>query len=169
MTRVYIALGSNLDNPLTQLQTALTELTEQGACRLLACSSVYQTPPWGTNEAQPDYLNAVACYETTHTPIALLSVLKSIEQAQGRVPTTVRNGPRCIDLDLLLYGSAVVALPTLTVPHPRLEERAFVLYPLFEIAPELLLPNGQAVADLKAACDPQGIVRVACLQTESMV
>jgi 2-amino-4-hydroxy-6-hydroxymethyldihydropteridine diphosphokinase len=169
MSRVYIALGSNLNNPLSQLQMALDQLAGHEACHLLACSSVYQTSPWGTDQAQPDYLNAVACYDTTHTPTGLLSLLKSLEQAQGRVPGGLRNGPRCIDLDILLYGLAVIALPALTVPHPRLEERAFVLYPLAEIAPDLLLPTGRAVADLKAACDPQGIARVACLQTESMV
>ena len=169
MSQVYIALGSNLDNPLRQLQRALDQLAAHAACRLLACSSVYQTPPWGTDEAQPDYLNAVACCDTASTPTALLFLLKSIEQAQGRLPGGLRNGPPCIDLDILLYESVVTTTPELTIPHPRLAERAFVLYPLAEIAPDLLLPTGRAVADLKAACDPQGIRQVACLQMESMV
>jgi len=135
----HIGLGANLGDRQETLRTALRLLDEMPDTRITQRSSLYETAPVGFTE-QPEFLNAVAEVETTLPALGLLRALLGIENLLGRV-RTLRWGPRVIDLDLLTYGSEQIALPELTVPHPRLWERAFVLVPLAEIAPELTLPG----------------------------
>ena len=139
MQTAYVGLGSNLGNRQGNLQAALSELGRMPTIQVTHVSSLYETAPVGVTE-QPEFLNAAAALETSLPPADLLDVFLHIENKIGRV-RTLRWGPRVIDLDLLLYGNAQIALPFLTVPHPRLRERAFVLVPLAEIAPELMLPG----------------------------
>jgi len=142
----YIAIGSNLNHPYTQIQVALQHLSHLPKTQLLRVSSIYRNPAWG-GIAQPDFLNGVACVETELSPQELLQHLKHIEQAQGRM-RTILNGPRSIDLDLVLFDDVCLATDELTLPHPRYRDRNFVLIPLFEIAPDLIMPDGVALADL---------------------
>ncbi len=134
----YIGLGTNLGDRRGALETALQEMHQPPIICVERVSSVYETAPVGVTE-QPDFLNAVARLRTTLLPRELLDVLLHLENKMGRV-RTLRWGPRVIDLDLLIYGDAQVSEPGLEVPHPRLRERAFVLGPLAEIAPDLCLP-----------------------------
>ncbi len=134
MTTAFIGLGANLGDRAGSLRDAVRRLAETPGLALGCVSSVYETAAVGVTD-QPDFLNAVAEVQTSLTALDLLGVLLDIENKMGRV-RTIRWGPRVIDLDLLLYGDAQIALPSLTVPHPRLAERAFVLVPLAEIAPE---------------------------------
>ena len=150
---VYIGLGANLGDPPAQLREALRRLDAAPAVRLLRVSRPCRTPPWGV-DAQPPFINAVAELETTLAPAALLETLLAVERAGGRERGGLRWGPRMIDLDLLLDGDAAVDLPGCTVPHPRLRERAFVLVPLAELAPDALVPGAGPVAALLAALDP---------------
>ncbi len=129
----FVALGANLGDPAQALREALQRLSEAPGVRLVRASSLYRTAP--IDSSGPDYLNAVAEIATTLTAPDLLTTLQAIEQGAGR-ERPYRNAPRTLDLDLLLYGSARIHSPTLTVPHPRMGERAFVLVPLSEIAPE---------------------------------
>ncbi len=133
---VYLALGSNMGSRLANLKAAISNLTPQMTVKVK--SSVYETPPWGFTE-QSEFLNQVIMGETYLQPQALLSHLKRLEAALGRVPG-FQNGPRLIDLDILFYDDLVLDTPPLVVPHPRLHERAFVLVPLTEIAPDLIHP-----------------------------
>ncbi len=143
----YIGLGTNLGDRLGNIQEALRKLDDLPIIQLVRVSSVYETAPVGVTD-QPFFLNLVVAVRTSLAPQALLDALLHIENQMGRVRTE-RWGPRVIDMDLLLYGGAQVALPGLTVPHPRLRERGFVLIPLAEIAPELTLPgDGKKVADI---------------------
>lgn len=141
MQTAYLGLGSNLGNRQENLRIALRELGQMPTINITQVSSLYETDPVGVTE-QPEFLNAVAALETTLSATDLLDVFLHLENQLGRV-RTLRWGPRVIDLDLLLYGDAQIALPSLTVPHPRLRERAFVLVPLAEIAPEMVLPGEQ--------------------------
>jgi len=133
---VYLALGSNMGNRLANLRAAINNLTPQMSVKIK--SSVYETPPWGFT-AQPEFLNQVIMAETYLQPQALLSHLKRLETALGRTPS-FQNGPRLIDMDILFFDDLVLDTPPLVVPHPRLHERAFVLVPLAEIAPDLVHP-----------------------------
>jgi 2-amino-4-hydroxy-6-hydroxymethyldihydropteridine diphosphokinase len=154
MIEAYIGLGSNLQEPIQQLRRALLAIAELPSSRVVQVSSAYRSAAVGPGE-QPDYLNAVARLQTGLDPGALLQALQGIELAQGRV-RTVRWGPRTLDLDLLLYGDLRLATPTLTIPHPALAQRNFVLYPLLEICgPNLVLPDGADLGTLTARC-PQG-------------
>ncbi|MCP5158392.1 MAG: 2-amino-4-hydroxy-6-hydroxymethyldihydropteridine diphosphokinase [Gammaproteobacteria bacterium] len=157
--RTYIGIGSNLNNPANQVRQAFQALTELPASRLTACSPWYRTAPVGGPAGQPDYLNAVAALETELTADALLAMLQAIEIAQGRVRTE-RWGPRTLDLDLLLYGLVTCDDPQLTLPHPRLHQRAFVLYPLYDIAPELTIPRLGPLTILLKNCPPLSITRL---------
>jgi 2-amino-4-hydroxy-6-hydroxymethyldihydropteridine diphosphokinase len=154
--RAYIGLGSNLDDPEGQLRQALEALRQLPQSRLTAVSPFYRSRPMGPAD-QPDYVNAVAMLDTCLEPLALLDALQGIEQQQGRVRTGERWGPRTLDLDLLLYGAEVIAHPRLTVPHPGMKERLFVLRPLADLTPELVLPDGSTVAQLLAACPDEGL------------
>jgi len=143
----YIGLGTNLGDRLGNIQEALRKLDDLPIIQSVRVSSVYEAAPVGVTD-QPFFLNLVVAARTSLAPQALLDALLHIENQMGRVRTE-RWGPRVIDMDLLLYGGEQVALPGLTVPHPRLRERAFVLIPLAEIAPELTLPgDGKKVADI---------------------
>ena len=143
----YIGLGSNLGNRQEHLQDALSRLGKLPTIEVAQVSSLYETDPIGVTD-QPEFLNAVAEIRTSLTALELLDVLLNLENTLGRV-RTIRWGPRVIDLDLLLYGQQQIDLPTLTVPHPRLHERAFVLVPLVEIAPQVVLPGqGKTVREI---------------------
>ncbi|WKE66308.1 2-amino-4-hydroxy-6-hydroxymethyldihydropteridine diphosphokinase [Gallaecimonas kandeliae] len=142
----FIGLGANLDAPARQLWQALHHLAALPQSRLLQCSSFYASKPMGPQD-QPDYVNAVAVLETGLEPLALLDALQAIEERQGRVRQR-RWGERTLDLDLLLFGDQRLDLPRLQVPHYGLKDRDFVLLPLWELAPELVLPDGQPLAAL---------------------
>ena len=146
MNKVYIALGSNLANPQAQLTAALQALNALSDSRLTAVSSFYQSKPLGPQD-QPDYVNAVACLETSLAPLALLDELQRIEHEQGRVRLR-RWGERTLDLDILLYADHIIQSERLTVPHYDMHQREFVIIPLVEIAPHLVLPNGQSIQTL---------------------
>lgn len=159
MPRCYIALGSNLAAPGDQLAQACQALSELPGSTLVDCSSRYSSPPMAGMD-QPDYLNAVAALDTELKPLALLDALQAIESAQGRERHT-RWGARTLDLDLILYGDQRIDSERLTVPHYGMAERAFVLIPLFELAPDLILPGGTHLVTLLARCPPQPLFRVA--------
>lgn len=144
MHRTYIGLGSNLHEPLQQLQKALHSLQNVVGLKILQQSHFYQTPPLGAL-LQPDYINAVIELETTLSPHALLNVLQIIENAQGRVRNAMRWSARTLDLDILLYDQLILEDAILTIPHSGLEERDFVLYPLYELNPDLIFPNGKSL------------------------
>jgi 2-amino-4-hydroxy-6-hydroxymethyldihydropteridine diphosphokinase len=149
MTRAWIGLGSNLDNPRDQVVSAFRELAETEGIRLVARSSLFLSEPLGPQD-QPDFINAAAAIETTLDPLSLLEVLQEIEQRHARKRER-HWGPRTLDLDLLLYGDAHIRHPDLTVPHPAIAERSFVLLPLEEIAPELVIPGLGSVRSLLQA------------------
>ncbi|MFC3815727.1 2-amino-4-hydroxy-6-hydroxymethyldihydropteridine diphosphokinase [Lysobacter sp. GCM10012299] len=139
----FVGLGSNLGDSIVALRAAFAALAAIEGTRLLQASRLYRTPAWGVTE-QPDFVNAVAMLETQHTPQQLLADLLAIERVAGRdrqADGSDRWGPRTLDLDLLLYGDAVISEPGLQVPHPHLHERAFALVPLLEIAPDALIPG----------------------------
>ncbi|MFZ7217495.1 2-amino-4-hydroxy-6-hydroxymethyldihydropteridine diphosphokinase [Avibacterium avium] len=146
MKQVYIALGSNLATPVQQLENALHALQQLPHSQLVAVSHFYQSKPLGPQD-QPDYVNAVACLATALAPLDLLDQLQRIEQEQGRVRLR-RWGERTLDLDILLYGDEIIQSERLTVPHYNMQHREFVIVPLYEIAPNLTLPNGKNVEDL---------------------
>jgi 2-amino-4-hydroxy-6-hydroxymethyldihydropteridine diphosphokinase len=153
----FIALGSNLANPALQVRRAFADLSQLPAGRLLNCSAIYRSAPVGRLD-QPDFINAVAQIETALTPHDLLKALLEIECRRGRVRELL-NAPRILDLDLLLYADLQCHEPGLTLPHPRMHQRAFVLQPLMEIAPDCCIPGHGAVAGLLAACAGQRIER----------
>ena len=155
MIPAYIALGSNLGDPARQLKTALEALADTEDSTLVDCSPVYQSLAIGPGD-QPDYLNAVARLDTTLAPLALLRRLQSIEAAQGR-ERGERWAARTLDLDLLLYADEVMDSAALTLPHPRLKERNFVLAPLADLAPELRLPCGTPIGSLLERCSLDGL------------
>lgn len=159
MTLAFVALGANLGNPLITVIAASAALDSIAESRRVATSSLYRTAPIGLKN-QPDFINAVVALETRLAPQALLEHLFAIEFQFGR-QRSVRNAPRTLDLDLLLHGSSVVATSTLTLPHPRMHERAFVLAPLAEIAPQAFIPGHGTVAALLQACAGQQIERIA--------
>jgi 2-amino-4-hydroxy-6-hydroxymethyldihydropteridine diphosphokinase len=142
----FVGIGANLGDARANVEDAIARLARLPQTRLLGASGSYRTAP--IDSSGPDYINAVASVDTGLDPHALLAELQGIEQAHGR-ERPYRNAPRTLDLDLLLYGTEIVDTPTLTVPHPRLLERAFVLVPLLEIAPEVEVPgHGRAHARL---------------------
>lgn len=143
----YVALGANLGDAAQTVRLALHALADTPGLQLLQASSLYRTAP--IDSSGPDYLNAVAEVSTTLTAPGLLAALQAIELAHGR-ERPYRNAPRTLDLDLLLYGDARIESPTLTVPHPRMGERAFVLVPLVELAPALVSPDSLAAVQHQA-------------------
>lgn len=146
MKTVYIALGSNLNTPLAQLKKALIALEELPQSKLIAVSSFYGSKPLGPQD-QPDYVNSVACLETQLSPLTLLDHLQQIEHEQGRVRLR-RWGERTLDLDILLYDQECIQNERLTIPHYDMKNREFVIIPLYEIAPELILPTGEKLETL---------------------
>lgn len=141
MIRAYVGLGSNLDQPQAQICRALLALCALPDVRVVAASPLYGSAPWGDPD-QPDYVNAVVAIDTELEPPDLLACLLTIERAQGRTRTLERrNGPRTLDLDLLICTDRVLHSEALTLPHPRLHQRPFVLLPLLDLAPDLELPG----------------------------
>jgi len=155
VAEAFVGLGANLDNPLQQVTQAISELDAIEHTRVLAASSLYRSAPVGYAD-QPDFINAVAKLQTGLSPRRLLDALHVIENRHGR-RRSVRNAPRTLDLDLLLYGELVVREEDLILPHPRMHERAFVLLPLVEIAPDACLPGYASLAQLLAQVDRSGV------------
>ena len=145
-TVVYLGLGSNLDDPESQLKAALAAIGRLPGTEVLRTSRTYVSQPWGKLD-QPDYLNMVAEIRTTLTPNMLLRHCKHIEHEQGRVESE-RWGPRQVDLDILLFGRRTIRTASLLVPHPRMWERAFVLRPLAELRPDLRSPGGLPITEV---------------------
>jgi 2-amino-4-hydroxy-6-hydroxymethyldihydropteridine diphosphokinase len=154
-----VGIGSNLRDPPVQVDAALTALASFPRTLLIARSSLYGSRPMGP-VAQPDFCNAVAGLLTELEADALFAQLRALEQALGREPPRERWGPRLIDLDLLVYGELRRAGPELTLPHPGIAERNFVLQPLNEIAPDLLVPGLGRVAGLAARVSAEGLWRL---------
>jgi 2-amino-4-hydroxy-6-hydroxymethyldihydropteridine diphosphokinase len=156
--RAYVGLGGNVGGAEETLRAAIRTFDALPSTRLVGASRLYRTPAWGRVE-QPDFVNAVAAIDTTLAPRALLDALLGIERAHGRERNAdaERWGPRTLDLDLLLYGDAVIDELGLHVPHPHLHERAFVLVPLCEIAPEAVIPGIDPARDILAAMATDGI------------
>lgn len=158
MNTAYIALGANLGDPASTIRAAFGALANLPESRVVHCSSLYRTAPVGILD-QPEFVNAVAQLETKLAPEALLDALLDIEQRFGRIRAE-KDGPRTLDLDLLLYNDQFLDLPRLTLPHPRLHLRAFVLQPLAEIAPDLVIPGRGSINAWLPAVANQGIVRL---------
>ena len=155
----YIGLGSNLANPVLQINSARIAIASLVGVHEMAFSSLYHSLPMGPQN-QPDYVNAVMCVATDLLPMDLLRCLQNIENEHGRVRIGERWGARTLDLDILIYGDQEIDLPDLTVPHKGLADRSFVLYPLFEIAPQLIVPGKGPIADLIAKCPLSGLRRL---------
>lgn len=160
MARAFIGLGSNLQDPARQLQSALKALASTEGITHVLASPFYRSVAVGPGE-QPDYVNAVAALQTCLSPLALLEALQTIEQSHGRVRGALRWTARTLDLDLLLFDDAVIESERLTVPHPQMAVRNFVLRPLWDLAPELTLPDGRPIAALLAMCSDEGIAPLA--------
>jgi len=158
VTVAFVGIGSNLEDPRAHVLRALDELAELPGTRVTARSSLYRTAPIG-HAAQPDFINAVAAVDTQLSPDALLRELQAIESRHRR-KRSFPNAPRTLDLDLLLYGDARIDEPGLSVPHPRMHERAFVLQPLLEIAPQVEIPQRGAASRCLAASADQKVERI---------
>lgn len=158
-TRVYIGLGSNLGNPIEQIELAVAELRAMPCCCVVAMSSLYGSKPMGPQD-QPDYVNAVMAIDTSLSPEVLLDQLQMIEVDAGRVRKAERWGARILDLDILLYGDLIQTTERLTLPHYGLKQREFVLIPLAEIAPELVLPDGDNVIALSRTIALNGLAKL---------
>lgn len=154
----YIGLGSNLEDPIHQVKSAIAELGRLPESGFIAASSLYRSVPLGPQD-QPDFINAVVALGTTLAPYSLLDELQALEEFHQRKRER-HWGPRTLDLDLLLYGNEVIDTERLTVPHPGVSIRNFVLIPLFEIAPDLRLPDNQALSDLIQRCSKDGLQRL---------
>jgi len=153
----YVGLGSNLGDRAAEIERALGEIAALPSTTIVARSSLYRSAPLAASGGE--YLNAVVQLRTGLAPLALLHALQAIERAHGR-ERPFANAPRTLDLDLLLYGDIVLASDELTLPHPRLHERAFVLVPLAEIAPGLVVPGRGRVVDLCAAVASQRVAKL---------
>ncbi|CCN33073.1 2-amino-4-hydroxy-6-hydroxymethyldihyropteridine pyrophosphokinase [Vibrio nigripulchritudo SO65] len=156
MITVYIAVGSNLSDPVTQALQGIEALKSIPNTEFVRASSLYSSTPMGPQN-QPDYINAVVEVQTCLTPLELLDSTQKIELEQGRVRKDERWGPRTLDLDIVLYGNEVIDSERLTVPHYGMKVREFVLYPLAEIAPSLTLPDGTQLQTLLKQVDRNGL------------
>lgn len=145
MIRTYIAIGSNLGNPINKAQKAIQALQSLPHSKMVKVSSLYSSKPMGPAD-QPDYINAVAALDTLLSPLELLAHTQAIELEQGRERKNERWGPRTLDLDILLYGDLVLESEQLTLPHYGISVREFVLYPLAEIEPDLCFPDGTSLS-----------------------
>ena len=160
----FIALGSNIDNPLLHVRRALRDIDELLETALLKVSSLYQTAPVGITQ-QPQFVNAVAQIATTLSPHDLLMQLNAIEAQHGRLRNSAseaRNGPRTLDLDILLFDDSQMSERGLTIPHPRMHERAFVLLPLLEIAPQVVIPGKGIAKQFLVSLDVSGVSQLKC-------
>ena len=155
--RAYVALGANIGAPVQHLRAAVVDLAALPGTRVVARSSLYRSAPVGLVD-QPDFINAVVAVDTGLAPLALLRALLAIEARHGRV-RSIPNAPRTLDLDLLMHGDTIMAGAELTLPHPRMHERAFVLLPLLEIAPDVQLPGLGAARSFLPAVAGQAIER----------
>ncbi|MDN4057690.1 2-amino-4-hydroxy-6-hydroxymethyldihydropteridine diphosphokinase [Massilia sp. YIM B02769] len=153
----YVGIGANLGDARANVRDALARLNAYPGCRLHAASGSWRTAP--VDSSGDDYINAVAAVDTGLDAHALLAALMHIEQAHGR-ERPYRNAPRTLDLDLLMYGDAIIDTPTLVVPHPRMHERAFVLAPLLEIAPDIVIPGRGRAADCLPGVADQAIIKL---------
>ncbi|RUO57806.1 2-amino-4-hydroxy-6-hydroxymethyldihydropteridine diphosphokinase [Pseudidiomarina insulisalsae] len=158
MKTVFIALGANLGEPVATLTQLLQQLRDDPHLAQVECSSFYRSKPMGPQD-QPDYVNAVLRAQTSLAPLDLLDHLQALEKQFGRVRNR-RWGERTLDLDLLLFAELELALPRLTIPHPGLSQRDFVLVPLAEIANDLVLPNGRQVKQLVADLPNHDLVKI---------
>ena len=156
--RTFIGLGSNLENPREQIKTAVNDMQLIPETEFVACSSLYKSPPMGPQD-QPDYINAVIELDTELAPHLLLDQLQKIEQQHGRLRKR-HWGERTLDLDLLVYGDVVISDERLTVPHPGIATRAFVLYPLAELDEQLVIPKIGKVEQLVKQCPRDGLQQV---------
>ncbi|WP_137849562.1 2-amino-4-hydroxy-6-hydroxymethyldihydropteridine diphosphokinase [Enterobacter sp. 2VL] len=154
MTLAYIALGSNLASPLEQVNAAVRALGEIPHSQVVAVSSFYRTPPLGPQD-QPDYLNASVVLDTALDADTLLDNTQRIELQQGRVRKAERWGPRTLDLDIMLFGDCVIHTERLTVPHYDMKNRGFMLWPLFEVAPDLTFPDGTSLKSVLDALNAE--------------
>ena len=153
--RIFLSLGSNLGDRESNLEKALSSLSPH--VNVVNQSSIYETEPWGFLD-QPNFLNQVLEGETNLSPLELIDYVKGIEKEIGRKPGR-RFGPRLVDIDILFYGDQIISKDGLSIPHKRMTERAFVLIPLNEIAPDLLIPgSSQTIKDLVSGLDPAGVV-----------
>lgn len=159
MTRVFVALGANLGEPLAQIKAAQLALASLATPGSLRHSPLYQSLPMGPAD-QPLYINGVSAFDTSLEPHALLDAFQRIEQAHGRVRKEERWGPRTLDLDMLLYGERRIDDERLTVPHYGMKQREFVLYPLADLAPGLILPCGTSLAQLLQQCPANSMTRL---------
>lgn len=153
-----VALGANIGEPLRQIEAGFAALAALPGTRLLARSSLYRSAPVGYAD-QPDFINAVAIIETMLTPHALLDAVLNIERVNGRA-REFPNAPRTLDLDIVLYGDVVLQEPGLTIPHARMLERAFVMVPLAEIAPDIMVPGQGKVSDLAKRVDAASVAEL---------
>ncbi|WP_392566550.1 2-amino-4-hydroxy-6-hydroxymethyldihydropteridine diphosphokinase [Utexia brackfieldae] len=158
MAKVYIAIGSNLKHPLQQANAAILALSQMNEVQVTAVSPFYRSKPLGPAD-QPDYLNAVIAVETSLSPEALLNITQQIEQEQGRERKAHRWGPRTLDLDILLYDNQTIQTARLIIPHYDMKNREFVLYPLFDLAPNLIFPDGEALAERLKLLPLNGMIR----------
>lgn len=156
--QVFIGLGSNLDDPQTQILTAIDDIKKLDNTRLIKQSSLYHSPPMGPQD-QPDYVNAVVEVDTGLSPKVLLDNLQKLEQKHGRIKKR-HWGERTLDLDILLYSNLMIDDERLKVPHPGLTERAFVVYPLAEIAADITIPGKGDLATIKQHCPLDGLKKV---------
>ncbi len=159
MTSAFVGIGANLGEALRAIREAIVELGDLPSTRVVAVSSIYRTAPVDVPDPQPDYVNAVARLETGLDAFALLGALQSIEKQHGR-ERAERNAARTLDLDLLLFGGEQIRTPGLTVPHPRMVHRAFVLVPLAEISADLVVPGAGPVRDLLPRVAGQRVERL---------
>ncbi len=158
MTKVYLSTGSNLGDRLASLQLAVEALNNYPGISVLRVSPVYETEPWGYLD-QPHFLNQVVEIETEIPPADLLPVMKHLEKDMGRVPN-FKNGPRVIDVDIILYGNQIVEQDGITIPHPSIAQRAFVLAPLADLIPHYIHPKlGVTITQLMEEIDCSGVTR----------
>jgi 2-amino-4-hydroxy-6-hydroxymethyldihydropteridine diphosphokinase len=153
-----VALGANIGEPLRQIEAGFNALNVLPGTRLIARSSLYRSAPVGYAD-QPDFINAVAIIETALSPHELLDALLAIERVNGRV-REFTNAPRTLDLDIVLYGDLILQEPGLTIPHARMLERAFVMLPLAEIAPDIMVPGHGRVSDLAKQVDADSVAQL---------
>lgn len=156
---VYVGIGSNQQDPIKQVQSAIEEISNLDDLNVIATSSLYRTTPVGPQD-QPDFINAVLQCVVNLEPLDFLSKMQAIEHLHGRVRGDVQFDPRTLDLDILLFDDQVLTLEQLTVPHPRMFERAFVLYPLAEISADLTFPDGTLLSQLLSQISPQGVTQL---------
>ncbi|MBA2654501.1 MAG: 2-amino-4-hydroxy-6-hydroxymethyldihydropteridine diphosphokinase [Gammaproteobacteria bacterium] len=161
MKKVYLALGSNLENPFNQVKTAIEELGKHPHLTVIRHSSLYLNPPLGKLD-QPEFINAVLEAVTT-LPAHDLLALSLLLEANHQRHRVEKNGPRTLDVDILLYGNEIIDTDSLQIPHPRLHERSFAVLPLAEIAPELVLPCGTSIQHLVKNFNPQSLIKLTML------